>query len=423
MITNESKTILRGSPIDDGEQPVGRYTEPAEGIKERILTQPGILHVVPAHNGGKSLTRNIAEKEERDTRVDLLYEVSRRVESGTGMSHLFEQITQMIQHVLKASASSVLLLDEEKQEFVFEVAEGAVGEELRQVRMSIQYGIAGWVARHSRPLIVNDVTKDRRFFGELDKVTGFVTKSIMCTPLASRGEVIGVIEVLNKLDGSDFNDQDLETLTAVASIAAIAIENSRLHKFVIDGYKGTVRAFAAAIDAKDYYAHGHSRRVADYARLAGAALSLPQEELEVLEYAGILHDVGKIGTPDFILNKPGHLTVEEYSIIRKHPVLSASIIHGIPLLSSARTIVLHHHERYDANGYPEGLKGDIIPLGARIVAVADTFDSMTSNRPYRTALSAEQAITELRSCSGTQFCPLAVEAFITGLLRSKSSSC
>ena len=357
--------------------------------------------------------RDAGRTEAHDIRLDLLYKVGKRASSASEVSKMVDEIVTMTRQTLRASASSVLLIDEERQELLFEFADGAAGGVLKQVRLGIQSGIAGWVARHGCPIIVNDVTRDKRFFADVDKATGFVTRAIMCAPLVTRGKVIGVVEVLNKLDGSDFNEQDLETLVAVGATAAIAIENSKLHQSVIDGYKGTMKALAAAIDAKDPYTRGHSQRVVEYALLGGVALSFSQEELEVLEYASILHDIGKIGIADSILSKPGHLNAEEYSAFLEHPVIGANIIDGIPFLNAARALVLHHHERYDGTGYPDGLKGENIPIGARLLAVADTFDSITTDRPYHAALSADHAIDELRRCSRDQFCPIAVEAFIS----------
>lgn len=354
------------------------------------------------------------DTEWHDIRMDLLTEIGRKVGSVSELSQLVEQITQMTQHTIKASASSVLLLDEEKQELFFDVAEGKVGEALKQVRLSTQSGIAGWVARHGKPLIVNDVTKDERFDKRVDEATGFTTESIMCVPLVMQRRTIGVIEVVNKLDGSDFSEQDLEILVSVGSTAAMAIENTKLHQSVVDGYKSTIRALAAAIDAKDTYTRGHSQRVTEYALSGGASFPMSQGELELLEYAGILHDIGKIGMPDSILRKPGRLTPEEWDMVRRHPVIGANIINDIPFLEQARKLVLHHHEKYDGTGYPDGLVGNDIPIGARLLAVADSFDSMTSDRSYRAALSANRALNELHKCSGTQFCPVAVEAFVSG---------
>jgi len=227
-------------------------------------------------------------------------------------------------------------------------------------------------------------------------------------------EVIGVIEVLNKADGSEFNRQELKVLTALASMAALAID-AKLHQSVLDGYVNTIKVLAASIDAKDPYTHGHSQRVTKYALLGGASLSLPPEELKNIEYGGILHDIGKIAVDEAILRKPGPLTPEEWEVMRTHPTVGANIIADVPFLEEPRKLVLHHHEKYDGTGYPDRLKGEDIPLGARLLAVADALDTMLTERSYRGAASMDHALSELRRCTGTHFCPVAVEASISGL--------
>ena len=368
----------------------------------------------------KAPAADIARELEITTRLALLCEVGKRAGLSSQLTRLIDRITRMTQNTLNAMASSVLLFDDDEQELFFEVASGPVKKTLRRIRVGTQSGIAGWVACNGKPLIVNDVTKDQRFDKGTDIITGFVTRSIICAPLLVRGRVIGVIEVLNKLDASDFTGRDLETLVSVASTAAISIENARLHKTVIDAYKSTIKALAAAIDAKDPYTRGHSQRVMEYALLGGTALSLSRKELEDIEYAGILHDIGKIAIPDSILNKPNSLLPSEWEMVHKHPVTGASMLAGIPFLERSRELILHHHERYDGNGYPDGLKGEEIPIGARLIAVADAFDTMTTDRAYRAALTADYCISELYGCSGTQFCPVAVEAFVTGFRRYAS---
>jgi putative nucleotidyltransferase with HDIG domain len=355
------------------------------------------------------------DEQETKSRLGLLLEVSKKVGSGSHLSKMVRQVTQMTQHTLNASASSLLLFDDNERELLFEVAEGQAGEVLKQIRIDVQSGIAGWVARNGKPVIVNDVSKDPRFSRGIDDLTDFSTKSIICAPLIVQNKVIGVIEVLNKVDGSNFSDQDLDTLVSVASTAAMALENVKLHQIALDAYKSTIKALAATIDAKDPYTSGHSHRVTEYATMAAAALSLPQEEIEAIEYAGILHDIGKIAVSDTILNKTGSLTADEWAIIRRHPLIGSNMLRDIPYLDKARNLVLHHHERYDGTGYPHSLKGEDIPIGARILAVADAFDTMTTDRSYRDALSKDYAISELYKCAGTQFCPIAVGAFVSGL--------
>jgi putative nucleotidyltransferase with HDIG domain len=353
---------------------------------------------------------------EKDTKagLELIYEVSKKIGSVQRMTRLLEQIVEMTQNTLKASAASILLFDDNEQELYFEAASGPVGKALRHVRVNTQNGIAWQVAHTGKPLIVNDVSRDPNFRGNIDNITGFVTKSIICVPLVTHHKTMGVLEVLNKLDGSDFNDQDIHVIVPVALTAAMAIENTRLQQTILDAYKSTISTLAAAIDAKDPYTRGHSQRVMEFTLLAGSSLSLPVEEMETLEYAGILHDIGKIVIDARILNKPDTLTPSEWNIIRKHPVIGANLLNKIPFLEKASNFVLYHHERYNGEGYPDGLKGEEIPMGARLIAVADAFDSMTTDRSYRPALGIDHSISELRGCAGTQFCPVAVEAFISG---------
>jgi len=353
-------------------------------------------------------------QQEDKAALGLLLQVSKTVSSVSRMTELLEQTIKMTQQTLAASAASVLLFHDNEQELCFEVASGPVGKELKQVKVAIDSGIAGWVARTGKPLIVNDVARSRNFHGDIDKITGFVTKSLICVPLIVHRKILGVIEVLNKLDGSDFNERDLETVVSVAAVAAMAIENTKLHQTVLDAYKSTITTLAAAIDAKDPYTRGHSQRVMKYTLLGCKSLSLSTEDVETLEYAGILHDIGKISVDAQILNKPDDLTQSEWNIMREHPAIGANLLKGIPFLERTSELVLYHHERYDGKGYPDGLKGEDIPMGARLIAVADAFDTMTTDRSYRSALSVEESINELRNCSGTQFCPVAVEAFVSG---------
>jgi HD-GYP domain-containing protein (c-di-GMP phosphodiesterase class II) len=195
----------------------------------------------------------------------------------------------------------------------------------------------------------------------------------------------------------------------------MAIENTRLYQSTVEAYRDTVIAAGSAVDSKGPYLKGHSQRVMEYALKAGAVLSFSPEEIETLEFAGLLHDLGKIMIDSSILNKTDELTPKEWEIMRAHPVKGAELIDGIPLLAKARTLVMYHHERFDGRGYPEGLKGEDIPIGARIITVANEFDAMTMKSSFRSAMSIEDAVKELRENSGTQFCPVAVKALITGL--------
>jgi HD-GYP domain-containing protein (c-di-GMP phosphodiesterase class II) len=182
-----------------------------------------------------------------------------------------------------------------------------------------------------------------------------------------------------------------------------------------ESYFSTIQSMAAAIDANSTYSNGHSARVAGFAVKIGRAMGLCQDELDTLERAALLHDIGSIYIPDHVWRKEGPLTVEEQSLVRQHPVLGAEILDSVTSLKQESQAILHHHERYDGTGYPYGLKGLAIPLESRILAVADAFDAMTSERPYRSVLNMRDALEELYSNAGNQFDPRVVEGFLTVL--------
>ena len=186
----------------------------------------------------------------------------------------------------------------------------------------------------------------------------------------------------------------------------------QLHRFLKDGSLATIQALAAAVDAKDPYTQGHSQRVADYATSLARHVGASQAELELIHITGTLHDVGKIGVPDAILKKPGRLDDEERIVMETHPVLGEVIVRKAPQLAATLPGVRHHHERWDGKGYPDGLAGEAIPLMARYLALADTFDAMTSDRPYRKGLPLEVALAEIHKGAGTQFDPALAPAFI-----------
>jgi HD-GYP domain-containing protein (c-di-GMP phosphodiesterase class II) len=354
------------------------------------------------------------ERENR-MKLELVYEVSKKIGTVPRMTQLLEHIIKMTQQTLSASAASILLFRNNDQELFFEVASGPVSKALQQVKLNTQYGIAGQVARTGKPIIVNDASRSPNFHKMIDDTTGFTTRSLVCAPLMTHHKILGVMEVLNKTDGTEFDEQDLEAVVSVANTAAMAIENTRLHQSIMEAYTGTIRALAAAIDAKDPYTRGHSQRVMEYSLLTGGYLSIDREDMETLEYAAILHDVGKIAIESRILNKSSTLDDDEWDIMHAHPVVGANIMRTVPFLEKASELVLCHHERFNGQGYPNKLKGDDIPLGARIIAVADAFDTMTTDRAYRLALSMDHAIRELNNCSGGQFCPEVVKAFVSSL--------
>jgi HD-GYP domain-containing protein (c-di-GMP phosphodiesterase class II) len=205
---------------------------------------------------------------------------------------------------------------------------------------------------------------------------------------------------------------DAKLLTSIANESAIYLENATLFADVHDLMMGLLHSLTSAVDAKDAYTCGHSERVALLSRHLAGAAGLSDQQVERIYMAALLHDVGKIGVPESVLQKTGRLTAEEFEQMKKHPQIGARILADVKQLEDIVPGVLHHHERYDGKGYPAGLSGREIPLMGRIICLADCFDAMTSNRTYRTAMPIEVALMEIRRCAGTQFDPALAEEFV-----------
>lgn len=239
-------------------------------------------------------------------------------------------------------------------------------------------------------------------------------RTLLAVPLQTPHDKLpfGVLAVGNLLVGDRYAAEQEDYLKILATDAAICIKNMRLYEEVERSYNEIILALAQAIEAKDPYTHGHVARVRTHACRLAKALNLPPDEVELISKAAILHDVGKISIPDGILMKPGSLTAEEFEIMKSHAENALHILKDIRSLPPRIIdIVLHHHERYDGKGYPHGLKGEEIPLGAQIIGVADTYDAMTSDRPYRKGFTPDEALRRMESASGTQFNPRLLKAF------------
>jgi HD-GYP domain-containing protein (c-di-GMP phosphodiesterase class II) len=274
--------------------------------------------------------------------------------------------------------------------------------------------LLAWMRRKKTSLLVNDLYTDKAF-GWL----GDHARRLLAVPLQRGDQVLGCLFCIDK-DTGDFDSVDSKLLNSIANESAIYLENAVLFEDVHGLMMGLLHSLTSAVDAKDAYTCGHSERVALLSKLLAKEAGLTDHEVERIYMAGLLHDVGKIGVPEAVLQKPGRLTSEEFEQMKKHPAIGARILHDVKQIQDIIPGVLHHHERYDGRGYPDGLSGQNIPMMGRIICLADCFDAMTSTRTYRKALPLEVTLADLRRCSGTQFDPGLTEAFLripTDILR------
>jgi putative nucleotidyltransferase with HDIG domain len=297
-----------------------------------------------------------------------LHEAGQTITASLNLDDTLSAILRMTQEIVESSSGAIRLLDEETKELKIRAKAGIVHE-------------------GSGPYFKYDL------------------------PLKIGQKTIGVFELIHTAT-QEMDEGDKQMLETLASQAAIAIENARLFEDTQRIYYETLKSLAKALEARDDYTRGHSERVADFSLAVAKELNLPDEECNIIYNSALLHDIGKIGVRDEVLLKPRRLTESEMEIIRKHPTYGKAILGPLKFLGEVSELVKYHHERWDGSGYPTGLKREDIPLASRIIGVADAYDAMTSTRPYRKALSHEQAIAEITKQNDVQFDPKIVEAFL-----------
>lgn len=372
--------------------------------------------------------RLLEEAQRRERRQQALVEIIAHITTTLERDHLLELIMNHARDLLSVEATSIWLWDDERQYLTPHLATGERSEQLRRVSVPAGHGIIGYVAQTGETVLVNDVHGDSRFYRQADQQSGFMTRSILCVPLRApaiqlggeRGEVaatiIGGAQALNKCDRQPFNPEEVALFETLASQAATVIRLSQLYAESAGLFMGIVDAITGAIDLKDPYTRGHSQRVSEFSVAIAHELGLSQEDIYHVRIGSKLHDVGKIGIPDAILSKPDRLTAEEMAEMKSHPLRGAELLMKNPTLHRRMRRELpalaEHHERLDGSGYPAGLRGERISLIGRIVAVADAFDAMTSDRPYRRGMPVERALQILQNGAGAEFDSACVDALV-----------
>jgi len=350
--------------------------------------------------------------------LSALYEVGKSITSTLYLEEVLKLITRKTTKIMDGSSCTLRLLDPEGQELVLKCSYG-LGQHICKVKKTVKIGegVVGRVARSGRPCIINDIRKAKRYkYPNIAKQKGLL--SFVAVPLVQRNKTIGVLSVYSKKINR-YSEDDARLLSMFASQAAIAIENATLYERAEVSYLNTIKTLSNIIDAKDSHTYGHSERVMEQCIVIAGAMGMADRDKEALKYASLLHDIGKIGIDVGILRKPSKLSEEEWKIMVMHPVLGSGIVEQIGFLSELAPLILRHHERYDGRGYPGRLKKTQIPLGARILSVADAYESMVSDRPYRKGMSSAKATREIIRCSGKQFDPKIVKIFLSTLRKKK----
>lgn len=343
-------------------------------------------------------------------RLSTIYKIGLAINSTIDIDRLFNLIVRTTASTLKAHIGYIILYDAERQ--LLNVTNLIGGGKLLSPEKLIPMkdsSVSGWVIRNRQPLLITDINHTPQFdrFSDL----GYERKSLICAPLMVKDEIIGTISVVNKTDDSQFVSDELEMLSTIAAQAAIAIKNATLYEEQQHTYLNTIQALVSAIEASDSYTKGHSERVTRYCVEIGRRMNLTSDRMQILERAAVLHDIGKIGIDLSLLHKEGKLTPKDIRELQQHPEIGMKILEPIEFLNDVRTCIGQHHERYDGMGYPNRIGKDLLLTEACILAVADSFDAMTSDRPYRKALSLENALNELLDNAGTQFNPDIVYLF------------
>ncbi len=348
-----------------------------------------------------------------------LLNVARTLAAETSLEHLLKTVAQEIKKVLDADRCTVFLLDRQRNELVSKVALGMGTQELR---FPADKGLAGYAAQMGEIINIKDAYQDERFNPDIDRETGYKTKTILCMPIWNmKHEILGVFQVLNKNNDGVFSKEDEDILIAIGSSAGIAIENAKLfesQQMMIDQqkelFKNFVDTLAASIDARDKITAGHSNRVKMYSELICEVMDLDERDTANIIHAAILHDIGKIGIRDAVLQKDGKLTDDEYKHIQEHVKITYDILNRVYIseeFKEVAEIASSHHEKYDGTGYFRKLKGEEIPLGGRILAVSDVFDAITSKRHYRDKMPIKNALDIIKSGAWKHFDGDIVEAF------------
>ena len=343
--------------------------------------------------------------------------VGQIINSALGLEPVLEQVMDTIIALMRAERG-FLMLREADGEFSIQAARGMDHVNLEGESFSASRTIVNRVASTGEPVLTTNAQEDPRFENQ-ESIVNRQLRSILCVPLKLKNEVIGVIFLDSRMHTGLFQEEDLEMLSAFADQAAVAIDNARLFENLqganaelTKAYEATLNGWVHALDLRDKETEGHTQRVTALTLVLAKEFGFTEPELVHIKRGALLHDIGKMAIPDDILLKPGELTLTERKFMELHPIFAYDMLKPIDFLHPAIDIPYCHHEKWDGSGYPQNLRGEDIPFAARIFAVVDVWDALTSNRPYRTPVDPLEVRCHIREGSGSHFDPRVVEAFL-----------
>lgn len=348
----------------------------------------------------------------RFSELVILSDLGKEISSIKDLPELFTVLFEKISRVFRFDTGVLWLAENEEMvdlPLLSIAAHKGLPEDWHGHRLQSGESISGYVYQAGKPLLIKELPRNA-FFSECNREP-WLTDALLSIPLRSSDHSIGVLTLHCTSDTTGFTGENLHLVSIFANFTAATISNIRLYSKLEKGYIETISALAAALDAKDPYTKGHSERVMHYAVGIATCLGLSQKKIRLIQFAAILHDIGKIGIRGDIIRKQTGLTDEEFAIIKRHPEIGEQIISAIDFLQEARIYIKYHHERYDGSGYYHMDKKEL-PREAMILSIADSFDAMTTDRPYRKALKFEEALLTLKADIGKQFDPESFDAFV-----------
>jgi len=362
---------------------------------------------LPDHNNKEN---DLKKLKKQILQLNALNKISFDLTRTTDLDVLLNKIIKYAAKIVEGEAASILLLDKEKRELYFKASLGKKSQEIKKYKVKIGQGIAGWVAEKGKSLIVDDVTRDNRWNKDFDNTIKFKTKSIICIPLILEKEILGVMEVINKQNKTYFDKNDEGILNSFANQVVIALWNANIIKDLNNYFINIIEILIQAMENESLGPKGHFLRMARLATQIGNKLGVTGKDYENLYYASLLHDIGKVKVKrkiniNFKAEENLHLFQDEVSI---HPVAGANMLKQINLFKDIIPMVRHHHENYNGTGYPDGLRGEEIPLGSRIIAVVEDYIKILYNKSIENLYENEEALNKLFSLAGIKYDPTVI---------------